>query len=102
MTNKKEVRFDIYCKECEFANASASNDPCDECLGNPSNEGSHVPMNFKKAGSLINFLLPDPNVTCYTRDPLQSAKWSDHLPSDADLKLYFEKDKNGDWWEKED
>ena len=58
----KEVRFDIYCKQCQFANASPSNDPCNDCLGDPSNEGSHVPKYFKKAKSFINFLLPDPNV----------------------------------------
>ena len=98
----KEVRFDIYCKECMYANASPSNEPCDDCLGQPSNEGSHMPVYFKKAKALINFLLPDPNVTCYTRDPLQSANWRDHLPSDADLKQYFKKDDKGDWWEKED
>ena len=97
----KEVRFDIYCKQCEFANASPSNDPCNECLGDPSNEGSHMPRLFKKARALINYLLPDPNVVCYTRDPLQSANWREHLPSDADLKQYFRRDDNGDWWEKE-
>ena len=98
---QKEVRFDIYCKECKFQNTSASNDPCNECLGNPSNGDSHVPVLFKKAKSLINYLLPDPNVVCYTRDPLQSANWRDQLPSDADLKQYFKKDEKGDWWEKE-
>ena len=98
--NKKEVRFDIYCKKCKFANTSASNNPCNECLGHPSNEGSHVPVNFNQAYSLINYLLPDPNVKCYTRDHLQSANWVDREPSDTDLKLYFEK-VGGDWFEKE-
>ena len=99
---QKEVRFDIYCKSCQFYHASASNDPCNECLGKPDNGDSHVPVLFKKAGALINFLLPDPVVTCYTRDPLQSANWREHLPSDADLKQYFKKDENGDWWEKKE
>ena len=96
----KEVRYDIYCKECKFSSKSASDDPCNTCLGTPSNGDSHVPVNFKKASALINFLLPDPNVVCYTRDPLQSANWQHTLPSDADLKQYFKKDEKGDWWEK--
>ena len=98
---EKEVRFDIYCKECKFTNTSASNDPCNECLGKPSNGDSHVPVNFKQAKALINYLLPDPNVTCYTRDRLKSANWVDQEPGDADLKQYFKKDEKGDWYEKE-
>ena len=97
----KEVRFDIYCKKCEFAAKSPSNDPCNDCLGDPSNDGSHVPKLFKQAKSFINYLLPDPNVVCYTRDPLQSANWVDREPTDAELKLYFKKDEKGDWYEKE-
>lgn len=95
----KEVRFDIYCSKCEFTNTSASNSPCNECLGKPDNEGSHVPVNFKQAKSLINYLLPDPNVVCYTRDRLNSKNWVDKEPDDADLKLYFKKDGE-DWYEK--
>lgn len=98
----KEVRFDIYCKQCEYWATSASNDPCNDCLGDPCNEGSHVPSKFKKAKAFINFLLPDPNVVCYTRDHLQSKNWVHNEPGDADLKQYFKKDDNGDWWEKED
>ena len=97
----KEVRFDIYCKQCEYANVSPSSDPCNECLGDPSNEGSHIPKLFKKRKSFINFLLPDPNVVCYTRDRLQSKNWVDTEAGDADLKQYFKKDEKGDWWEKE-
>jgi len=96
----KEVRYDIYCKKCEFYSKSASCEPCNTCLGTPDNEGSHTPVKFKKAKALINYLLPDPNVTCYTRDHLQSANWINNEPSDADLKQYFEM-KDGDWFEKE-
>lgn len=99
---EKEVRFDIYCKQCQFANTSPSNDPCNDCLGDPSNEGSHIPKYFKKAKSFINFLLPDPNVVCYTRDHLQSANWLDREPTDAELKQYFKKDEKGDWYEKKE
>jgi len=97
--NKKEVRFDIYCKKCEFSNTSPSSNPCNNCLGHPYNEDSHTPVNFKQVRSLINYLLPDPNVVRYTRDPLQSANWVDRTPTDAELKQYFEK-KGDDWYEK--
>ena len=96
----KEVRFDIYCKKCVHSNKSASNEPCNECLGKPDNEGTQTPVNFKKAHALINYLLPDPNVTCYTRDHLKSANWIEREPTDAELKQYFEL-KEGDWFEKE-
>ena len=95
----KEVRFDIYCKKCENWTKSASNDPCNECLGTPSNDDTHKPAFFKQAKALINFLLPDPNAVCYTRDRLQSKNWVDTEPSDADLKQYFKQDEKGDWWE---
>lgn len=97
----KEVRFDIYCKKCDFWATSASSDPCNSCLGDPCNEGSHVPRYFKQSKPLVNFLLPDPNVVCYTRDRLNSRNWVDAEPSDADLKQYFKKDDKGDWYEKE-
>ena len=46
---QKEVRFDIYCKSCQFYHASASNDPCNECLGKPDNGDSHVPVQIGRA-----------------------------------------------------
>lgn len=93
----KEVRFDIYCRACEFWSTSASNDPCNECLGEPSNEGSHVPKYFKQAKRFINYLLPDPVVTAYTRDHLRSANWIEREPTEAELKKYFEKRNDGLW-----
>lgn len=98
-SRQKEVRFDIYCKKCEFWNTSASNDPCNDCLGDPSNEGSHVPKYFKQKKQFINFLLPDPVVECYTQDHLRSANWVDREPTDAELKKYFEKRDDGNLWE---
>lgn len=99
----KEVRYDIYCKHCEFWSASASNDPCNECLGMPSNGDSHVPVNFHKAKPLINYLNVDPNVLGYTRDQAKSKNWAEELvpPTDNELKLYFELKDDGDYWEKE-
>lgn len=95
----KEVRFDIYCKKCEYWTTSASNDPCNECLGKPDNNGTNTPINFKQVKSVINYLLPDPNVTCYTRDRLKSANWVDREPTDAELKKYFEKRDDDNLWE---
>lgn len=94
----KEVRFDIYCKECKHYTKSATDDPCNHCLGNPSNEDSHVPVDFKQVKALINYLTPDPNVTNYTRDRMKSKNWVDAEPTDLDLKKYF-KMAGEDWYE---
>ena len=98
----KEVRYDLYCKSCEYSHLAASDDPCNECLGTPSNEDSKKPINFKKARALINYFLPDTNLVHpgYTRDWMVSMNWSTGIPTDAELKKYFEL-KDGDWWEKE-
>ena len=100
----KEVRYDIYCKYCEHFIKSPSDDPCNGCLGKPDNEGSHVPVYFKKIKPLINYLNVDPNVVGYTRDPDKSKNWSSAaIPSEADLKAKFKiNEKDGDWYEKED
>ena len=44
----KIVEFDKYCEKCKFFNTPDSMDPCDTCLGNPVNENSHKPVNFKE------------------------------------------------------
>ena len=46
--NTKEVYFDKYCSKCVYKNKDEKDDPCDECLCNPSNENSHKPVNFKE------------------------------------------------------
>lgn len=102
----KEVRYDLYCKYCEFMTKSASDDPCNECLGTPSNGDSHVPVNFKKGKPLINYLLPDVNLPNgmkgYTRDWAVSMNWCiAGIPTDTELKEYFELREDGDYWEKE-
>ena len=99
-SRQKEVRFDIYCRKCEFWSTSASNDPCNDCLGDPSNEGSHVPKYFKQKKAIINYLTPDYQiVVSYTRDHVRSANWMDREPTDAELKKYFEKRDDGNLWE---
>ncbi len=48
MSNYKEVYFNEYCSKCKYKDTSEADDPCDECLNNPSNVDSHKPVNFKK------------------------------------------------------
>lgn len=44
----KEVRFDQYCESCEHRDKPESEEPCDECLSEPSNLYSNKPVNYKK------------------------------------------------------
>ena len=44
----KEVRFDQYCKKCKHCNKKEDEEPCDECLNNPTNLYSHKPINFEE------------------------------------------------------
>lgn len=46
--HEKEVRFDLYCQTCRYRDTDAADDPCDECLMNPVNEGSVKPVNYEK------------------------------------------------------
>ena len=39
----KEVRFDLYCVNCINYAKDETDDPCNDCLANPSNEDSHKP-----------------------------------------------------------
>ena len=48
MNNYKEVYFNEYCSKCKYKDTLESDDPCDECLTNPSNIDSHKPINFKE------------------------------------------------------
>lgn len=42
----KEVRFDIYCKQCRYYNKSEAEDPCWDCLNEGQNYDSHKPIRF--------------------------------------------------------
>lgn len=44
----KEVYFDKYCGKCIHKDIPETEDPCNECLTQPSNENSHKPINFKE------------------------------------------------------
>lgn len=44
----KEVRFDLYCPNCEWRTTYDDEDPCDECLGEPLNLHSVKPVKFRE------------------------------------------------------
>lgn len=44
----KEVYFHEYCPKCKWYKLDDSEDPCDICLENPSNEWSHKPVYFEE------------------------------------------------------
>lgn len=48
MSETKEVYFDQYCKTCKYFETPEMDDPCNECLANPSNMHSHKPTNWKE------------------------------------------------------
>ena len=50
-SKQKEVRFDLYCKTCKDYKTNEWEDPCNECLNEPSNEDSHKPVNWRGADS---------------------------------------------------
>lgn len=47
-TTTKEVYFDKYCKTCKYWELGSGEDPCNDCLANPSNENSHKPVRWAK------------------------------------------------------
>lgn len=42
------VCFDQYCPLCKNAKTIETEDPCNECLTNPTNIDSHKPVNFEE------------------------------------------------------
>lgn len=44
----KEVYFDKYCEMCKHKDVKDHEEPCNECLDNPTNFYSHKPVNYKK------------------------------------------------------
>lgn len=46
----KEVYFDQYCKSCKHKDKGEVDDPCNECLDEPVNLGSHKPVKYEKGG----------------------------------------------------
>lgn len=44
----KEVYFDKYCMTCKNKDVKEYEDPCNDCLSNPVNVGSHKPVNWEE------------------------------------------------------
>lgn len=44
----KEVYFYKYCENCQYRYNKEDEEPCDECLNEPSNTYSHKPVYFKE------------------------------------------------------
>ena len=47
MDSIKEVYFDRYCKSCKYFYLKESKDPCNDCLANPGNTDSHMPLYYE-------------------------------------------------------
>lgn len=46
VNEEKEVDFKSWCAKCKHKDLPEDQDPCDECLENPTNLYSHVPVMF--------------------------------------------------------
>lgn len=44
----KEVYFDKYCKTCEHSKVKEDEDPCYDCLAEPTNLNSHKPVKWEE------------------------------------------------------
>ena len=49
--NTKEVYFGKYCGKCKYRRRKENEEPCEECLTNPSNIDSHKPIKFEQGVS---------------------------------------------------
>lgn len=46
---EKMVEFFRYCKKCKYQNLPSHEEPCNECLAEPVNEDSIIPIHFEEA-----------------------------------------------------
>lgn len=46
--DRKEVLFNEYCAKCKHFKAKESDEPCCDCLAEPSNTDSHKPVYFEE------------------------------------------------------
>ena len=44
----KEVYFHEYCKSCKYKKVENNEEPCNECLDEPTNLYSHKPVKYEK------------------------------------------------------
>ena len=45
----KEVYFHEYCETCKHKDVKNTDDPCHECLSEPTNLYSHKPVKYEEA-----------------------------------------------------
>ena len=45
----KEVYFHEYCKTCNYKDVKNTDDPCHECLSEPTNLHSHKPVKYEES-----------------------------------------------------
>lgn len=50
----KEVRFDLYCKQCLHWEKSEAEDPCWDCLNQGWNDDSHKPIYFEERSDSVD------------------------------------------------
>ena len=44
----KEVYYHQYCKSCKHKDLKNTEEPCDECLSEPTNNYSHKPIKWEE------------------------------------------------------
>lgn len=44
----KEVHFHEYCKKCKHEKKKEIEEPCGECMENPTNWNTHRPVKYEK------------------------------------------------------
>lgn len=44
----KEVYFHEYCKKCKHRKVANTEEPCNECLGEPLNLNTHRPVKYEE------------------------------------------------------
>lgn len=49
--HEKEVYFYIYCPSCKYFDLNGGKEPCNECLGTPSQQDSHKPACYVNNGT---------------------------------------------------
>jgi hypothetical protein len=45
---EKEVLFSKYCRSCKHEKCKETDEPCNECLSEPTNLYSHKPINWEE------------------------------------------------------
>lgn len=44
----KIINFDKYCKTCKYSDLEEVEDPCNDCLDNPTNMNSKKPIHYEE------------------------------------------------------